>query len=136
MNDFAKELNLENTVFKNPHGLSIKPNFSTVRDVCKLAAFSLKNQFFCLIVNTQSYSCIIENPNGNRSITWKTTNKLLGKGFDGIKTGHTIKAGPCLCVRTNSSNPQLIVTVLGCKSYESRWVEVPKIASWAQKRFL
>lgn len=28
--------------------------------------------------------------------TWKNTNKLLDKGFIGIKTGITDTAGPCL----------------------------------------
>mmetsp|Transcript_28736 Transcript_28736/g.28417 ORF Transcript_28736/g.28417 Transcript_28736/m.28417 type:complete len:174 (-) Transcript_28736:201-722(-) len=70
MNEFARELNLENTYFKNPHGLSIKPNFSTVRDVCKLASYALKNDFFCSVVNTKSYSCVIENTDtGDRKIT-------------------------------------------------------------------
>ena len=27
---------------------------------------------------------------------WKNTNKLLDQGFEGIKTGHTETAGPCL----------------------------------------
>ncbi len=29
-------------------------------------------------------------------ITWENTNKLLDKGFLGVKTGQTIPAGACL----------------------------------------
>lgn len=69
MNDFAADLNLESTTFKNPHGLSIKPNYSTVYDVCKLASYALKNETFSSVVNSKIYSCVIESPNGDRKVS-------------------------------------------------------------------
>jgi D-alanyl-D-alanine carboxypeptidase len=52
-------------------------------------------------------------------LTWTNTNKLLGSTAlpcDGIKTGTTRAAGPCLCSRfPDALNPQrsIIVVVMG-----------------------
>ena len=133
MNKTAEELSLVDTKYKNPHGMSPRPNFSTAKDVSILANISLKNKIFSEIVNEKEYSCTIQNEEP-RFVTWKSTNKLLGKGTDGVKTGQTVKAGPCLCVRFTHSKVPLIITVLCCKTNHSRWIEVPRLAAWAYSK--
>jgi|LauGreDrversion4_2_1035121.scaffolds.fasta_scaffold171047_1 D-alanyl-D-alanine carboxypeptidase len=94
---------------------------------------------FALIVKTPYYS--FETP--LRYYEWQNTNKLLGLDFDteetvemfpgtlGCKTGVTQSAGPCFsgCFsrkRKNWPRPDnVIVVVLGSKSMEIRWIEVP-----------
>ena len=44
MNKYAKELDLKNTNFSNPHGLPHSLNKSTCMDVSKLTHFALKNE--------------------------------------------------------------------------------------------
>ena len=44
MNKYAKELDLKNTNFSNPHGLPHSLNKSTFMDVSKLTNFALKNE--------------------------------------------------------------------------------------------
>lgn len=44
--------------------------------------------------------------------TWENTNRLLDDGFEGIKTGITDTAGPCL----SAGYKDLIVVVLNSKS--------------------
>lgn len=61
MNSMAKYMELDSTFYQNAHGLSTKPNISTVKDVCVLAAYAMKNKIFRKIVNAQSYSCEIDN---------------------------------------------------------------------------
>lgn len=39
-----------------------------------------------------------------RNYAWKNTNKLLDKGFIGIKTGITDNAGPCLAAAYRLKN--------------------------------
>ena len=133
MNKVAEELGLKNTKFQNPHGMCLRPNFSTAKDICLLANCALKNKSLYEIVNKKEYSCKIINEEC-RNVTWKTTNKLLGRGVDGGKTGQTIRAGPCLCVRFVHAKIPIIVTVLKCKTDNLRWVEVPKIAEWAYSK--
>jgi serine-type D-Ala-D-Ala carboxypeptidase (penicillin-binding protein 5/6) len=133
MNRTCKSLGLHNTKFRNPHGMSIRPNYSTAKDVCYLAHEALKNKIFYEIVNKKDHTCNVYNAE-NRILTWKSTNKLLGKGVDGVKTGQTPKAGFCLCVRYVSSKTPLIITVLCCKTNNSRWVEVPRLAEWSYSK--
>ena len=40
------------------------------------------------------YFCLIQGH--NRKIEWENTNKLLIKGYKGVKTGITAEAGYCL----------------------------------------
>ena len=51
----------------------------------------------------------------------------------GCKTGVTDSAGPCFSgfYENNDTGDKYCVVVLGCKSMESRWVEVPKMVKWA-----
>ncbi|OMJ67072.1 hypothetical protein SteCoe_35868 [Stentor coeruleus] len=133
MNYMAEYLELSSTTFQNPHGLSIKPNFSTAKDVNKLAAYAMKNPIFKEIVNTQSYTANIYNPlYGYRKTYWKNTNILLGKGFDGAKTGTTDKAGACLCATIDDPITPYLITVLKSRTSDDRWDDTVKLATWAK----
>lgn len=61
---------------------------------------------------------------------FENTNKLLEDGFDGIKTGITDTAGPCLA----ASYKDLIIVVLNSKSMNERWIEVKKLVKWIIKK--
>lgn len=129
MNQQAGKLSLGRTVYQNPHGMAAKQNFSTAKDVNTLACIAMRLSTFRSIVNTQCYSCNITNEAGEeREQTWENTNKLLRKGFEGVKTGLTEGAGPCLC----SSWREVVVTVLGCGCREGRWEDVQRLVAWAQ----
>ena len=133
MNYMAEYLGLTSTNFNNPHGLSLKPNFSTAKDVNILAAYAMKNSLFKEIVNLQSYVAEIYNPlYGKRKVYWKNTNKLLGKGFDGAKTGTTDKAGACLCASIYDPITPFIITILKSRSSEERWDDARLLANWAK----
>lgn len=133
MNKMAEEIGLKNTKFRNPHGMSLRPNFSTAKDVCIMASHALMDKLFSDVVNTKEYTCKVSKEN-SREITWKSTNKLLGKGVDGVKTGQTPRAGNCLCARFVYGKVPLIITVLACKTKNSRWVEVPRLAEWTYSK--
>lgn len=55
-----------------------------------------------------------------REIIWENTNKLLSKGYQGIKTGSTGPAGYCLASWYCAGGADLIVIVLGCASRDER----------------
>lgn len=138
MNQKATCIGMYSTVFGNPHGLVSKRNLSTARDVCKLASLCMKDAEFRTIVNTQQYCCEVINRRGRvRKEAWVNTNLMLSEGFQGVKTGVTSKAGPCLCVnRVLQTGESLVITLLKCKSMESRWKEVKKLADWAARKYL
>ena len=61
---------------------------------------------------------------------YENTNRLLEDGFDGIKTGITDTAGPCLA----ASYKDLIIVVLNSRSMNERWIEVKKLVKWIIKK--
>ena len=59
---------------------------------------------------------------------------MLKEGYDGIKTGITPTAGPCLAASIQKDEFYVVVVVLSCCSMESRWYEVPKLVNWGIKK--
>lgn len=111
MNSLAQKVGMVKSNFANVHGLSNSQNISCAEDLAKLCAYAMRNRKFRKVVQTQKfhYSCLITQPassedekNGGESISekvigvWENTNKMLGEGWSGIKTGITPNAGPCL----------------------------------------
>lgn len=122
MNQKSKELRLSNTLFHNPHGLSRPNNYSTAYDMAILSSIMIKDDFFRKLVNTRNHYCTIQDEEGyTKEAFWENTNRLLGLGYNGIKTGYTVDAGFCLASYYKCNNRDLIIIVLGCKTMEDRW---------------
>lgn len=126
MNKLAIYYGLERTNFASVNGLVNNKNVSTAKDLAKLSKFAMDDQYFKNIVKTQSYSCTVQDKDFKaRVINWQNTNKLLEEGFEGIKTGITDAAGPCLASsfrikKADNKNEEvhLIVILLNCKSMD------------------
>lgn len=87
------------------------------------------------IVNKQTYECKGKDIyDEERDFGWTNTNKLLGKGFNGLKTGVTPAAGPCLAASFEKESLHLVIIVMNTKTMDNRWVEVPKLTLWAINR--
>ena len=136
MNQNAKNLNLNDTNFTNPHGMSTTINLSSAKSIATLASFSMKSNIFSKIVATKRYSCSIFNPEGIRKVEWINTNLLLDKGYCGVKTGITPAAGPCLCFCMQRRKKNLLVVLLNSKTMESRWREAIKLWKYASLHLL
>jgi len=132
MNKQAIKLGLRSTTFTNPHGLSEKGNKSTAQDLGKLGYHAMGIKLIADIVSTKLYETTVVKIGGEkRALKWKNTNRLLDKGFAGLKTGTTPNAGLCLsCVLKKGENG-VIVTLLHAKSEFNRWYESEKLAQWA-----
>lgn len=94
MNERAKSLGLENTSFKNPHGLDDEEHYTTAADLAKIAAEALRNENLKKICSTYKKSFATED----KSRLYVNHNKLLNMydGCIGMKTGYTKKSGRCL----------------------------------------
>ena len=135
MNRNAKGLGLNQTNFANPHGLSHWNNKSTAADVGKLACIAMKDPYIRDIVNKSKYECQGKDFfNETVEYTWISTNKLLGKGFNGLKTGVTKAAGPCLAASYEKDNLHLVIILMHTETRDNRWHEVPKLTLWAMNR--
>lgn len=134
MNKSARNLQLLNSSFSNPHGLSDINNKSTVEDIAKLSSKCLEISLFNDIVNCKEYSCkLIDKSNKEQIVNWKNTNELLWQGFNGIKTGNTTTAGSCLAASFKNNDLQYIIIILKTKSVSYRFDETLKLLKWILK---
>ncbi len=106
MNDKAHILGLENTHFKNPHGLDAPGHYSSASDLAKLAAYAMDNPIFAHTVSTKTVTI------GQRVI--QNHNKLLWQveGADGVKTGYTKAAGRILVSSALRDGRRLVVVTI------------------------
>jgi len=133
MNRRARELELKNTRFANPIGLDDENNYSSARDLVKLAAVLRENAFFNKIVDSPSGTL----KTGNHPRTFRNRNKLVGRypWVNGVKTGHTRGAGYVLVGSGRRNGIQLISAVLGTSSEAARDNDTMALLNWAIPKF-
>ena len=111
MNDKAKEIGMNNTVFNNPHGLDEETkNYSTAYDMALLAKYAYKNRMYRNIISTKKY-----NTKSNlKSYEWYNRVELINsyKYSLGGKNGYTPKAGKTLVSYASKDNMNLIIVTL------------------------
>lgn len=116
MNQKAAYLGLTNTHFDSFDGISATgENYTTPRDLAKLARSAMGYSTFRTVVKTQkTVRYATTSTGGTRTYTWYNTNKLLGSytGAIGIKTGTGTAAGPCLVFAATRGDKTLIGVVL------------------------
>jgi D-alanyl-D-alanine carboxypeptidase (penicillin-binding protein 5/6) len=136
MNRRAKALDLKETSYQDPNGLSSN-NKSSPRDLAALTARALQVERLRAYVRTRSHKYDVTAADGSpRPVTWTNTNKLLGTDeYDGVKTGTTTPAGACLVASGHRGADKLIVVVLGSAKSEDRYADARALFDWAwQKR--
>lgn len=133
MNARAKELGMENTGYKNPHGLTAKGHVTTAADMIKLGRAAMRLPVLREIVTTRRHVCTLSSVDGyTRNVLWKNSNQLLGiEGFTGIKTGTTTPAGACLVSTGERDGKKLVMVTLGSTSGTARYVDARNLYRWA-----
>ena len=128
MNDKAKELGMENTMFSDCTGLSDEGNYSTAYDVSVMSRELLKYPAF-FKWSTIWLDNLTEAAN-NTILT--NTNRLVRfyDGCDGIKTGSTQKAKSCLTASAKRGNLRLISVVLAAPTSQIRFSEAAKLMDY------
>jgi D-alanyl-D-alanine carboxypeptidase (penicillin-binding protein 5/6) len=129
----ARELGAVQTTFKNPHGLSTPGHVTTAHDLARLARHALlRLPRFSEIVSTRHDTIEWDGRPYDRQL--KNTNKLLWmfEGADGVKTGTTSEAGPCLVSSATREGQQLIAVVLHSGN---RWTDSMKLLQYGFDNF-
>lgn len=113
MNEKATALGLENTSFRNPHGLDEEGHHTTARELSEIAMAALDYPELRKIMATRLIS-FRPDPSGIARDA-ENTNKLLGvyPGVTGMKTGYTGKAGRVLVSLHERNGRTLIGVVMG-----------------------
>ena len=130
MNETAKRIGMNNTIFYYPHGLppswvdrrknKIPGNLSTCYDLSLLTKELLK---YPLVTE---YSSIwldsVRTAPGQKPFQLRNTSRLIKdyKYFDGMKTGFYNRAGFCIVATAKKENRRLVAVVLGSRSQKKR----------------
>ena len=121
MNERARSLGAMNTHFRNPHGLSAPGHYSSAFDLAWMTRHALLQPVFSSIVATRETTIDwLDRRGKEKDVHLRNTNKLLWmlEDADGVKTGTTGEAGPCLVSSATRGNQRLIAVVL---HDHSRW---------------
>jgi D-alanyl-D-alanine carboxypeptidase len=112
MNDEAKKLGLSDTHFVSPSGVVDVDNYSSAWDLAALTRVAMRNARFRSIVRTRVKHVSWEAPTFSK--VYLNNNRLLGTylGANGVKTGYTHRAGPCLVASAKRGGVFLIAVVL------------------------
>lgn len=136
MNSKAHELELKDTYFMNPHGLTEEGHYSSADDLAKLGNAALRLPHFKDYVSTRERGCRLKSIDGyTRDVLWCNTNHLLEQeGFWGMKTGTTTAAGACLVAFGEHAGLQRIVVLLGSSNSDARYVDARNLFRWTWQR--
>ncbi|MFB7089922.1 D-alanyl-D-alanine carboxypeptidase family protein [Streptomyces sp. NPDC056296] len=134
MNSTAKSLGLKNTHFDSFDGIGNGKNYSTPRDLTKLASSAMKSSTFRTIVKTKKYTAkTVTKKGGTRAMApWANTNTLLGSysGAIGVKTGSGPEAKYCLVFAATRKGKTVIGTVLTSSSSAQRAKDATKLMNY------
>jgi D-alanyl-D-alanine carboxypeptidase (penicillin-binding protein 5/6) len=137
MNSTAKSLGLTNTHFDSFDGIGSGANYSTPRDLTKLASSAMKYSTFRTVVKTKSTKQKVTTKSGGyRYMSWTNTNTLLGSytGTIGIKTGSGPDAKYCLVFAATRNGKTVIGTVLASSSVTNRTADAKKLMDYGFKK--
>ncbi|MEV5383474.1 serine hydrolase [Streptomyces sp. NPDC052721] len=135
MNAKARELGLKNTHFDSFDGVSNGKNYSSPRDLAKLAGAALKNKTFKKVVGTKVYDDMQSyRPGGGTHAMkpWNNSNKLLTsyRGAFGVKTGSGPEAKFCLVFAATRGSKTVVGTILADTSADQRFKDATKILDY------
>ena len=138
MNEFASNLGLKHTNFKNPHGLDEDGHYTSAYDLSIMTAYALKNPIFREIVSTERM--VIEKNDLYQARYLKHKNRLLftDENCIGVKTGFTDNAGRCLVNAHEENGLQIISVVLNCQPMFEECDRLTKLAmsEYLMKEFI
>lgn len=117
MNEKAKALGMENTVFKNCNGLDEEGHLTTAYDVALMSCELIKHEEIFEFTSIW----MDELRDGKTQIV--NTNKLLKSynGITGLKTGTTSQAGSCISATAERDGLSLVTVVLGSETGTERF---------------
>ncbi|SKA47225.1 serine hydrolase [Enterovibrio nigricans] len=131
MNGWAKSLGMKDTHFMNAHGLDHDDLYSTPYDMALLGQALIRDV-------PEEYRIYSDKQYTYNGITQYNRNGLLwdkSMNVDGIKTGHTDKAGYSLVSSATEGKMRLIAVVMGTNSANARKAESKKLLNYGFRFF-
>ncbi|WP_087019413.1 serine hydrolase [Thaumasiovibrio subtropicus] len=131
MNGWATTLNMTQSSFSNPHGLDDDKLYTTPYDMALLTQAIIRDL-------PEEFPIYGEKSFTYNGITQYNRNGLLwdeSLNVDGMKTGHTNKAGYSLVSTATQNDMRLIAVVMGTESPDARKAESKKLLSYGFRFF-
>ena len=136
MNQYAKELGMKDTSYRNATGLPDPEHYTTAADIIRIASAIIR-EF------PEYYHWYSQKEFSWNGITQSNRNGLLWRDstVDGMKTGHTDAAGYCLVSSAMRDGMRLVAVVLGTDSPTARERDSQTLLNygyrfWETKRIL
>lgn len=131
MNTRAAELGMKNSHFVNAHGLTAEGQYSTARDMMRLAYAAWSREEIRQMVGIRETTFTYE---GAKTIPVKNSNDLLHTypECNGMKTGFTEAAGRCLVASASRGEKTVLAVILG-STMEDVWNDAETILKTSLK---
>lgn len=133
MNVKARELGMNSTTFRTPHGLPPSNRKIAEGDLTSPRDFALLSRYLIQKTNILKYTAIETRDFGppvrTSAVKMDTHNHLLGHvaGVDGLKTGFTAGAGYCLAATAERNGRRIIVVSMGSPAAKIRDLKVTEL---------
>ena len=126
MNQHSRDLNMLNTRFVEPTGLS-PMNYSTISDIVLLSTAMHEYDIIREAAKVRSVTVYSGQGKKKVKITSNSTSQYFGReGIVAIKTGFTKAAGFCITMIVNANDQIYNITILGAKSKHERQVLIDR----------
>ena len=126
MNEKAKELGMNDTVFKNCNGLDEEGHVTSAYDVALMSRELISHE------KIFDYTLTWMDSVRNGETQLVNTNKLIRsyQGITGLKTGTTGEAGSCITATAGREGLELIGVVLGADSTDHRFQDAAALLDY------